>query len=131
VPAGDGELSSNGSPPVAVRWAILGVGLCVTSLLFLDLCDLIFACGCEAFWLAAADHCNIHTAGRPDCPWCGTGVWGTILPFGGVVGMQAMAALPSGTGSAAQRLALVTAAFPVVGGLLGLAFGLVLGYWVP
>ncbi|MDA1094776.1 MAG: hypothetical protein O3A25_16115, partial [Acidobacteria bacterium] len=95
-------MNVNAAPSVGVRWAILVVGLGATSVLFLDLCDLIFACGCEAFWLTAAEHCNIQTAGRPDCPWCATGIWGSVVPIGAVAGAQAMAALPSGTGSAAS-----------------------------
>ena len=124
-------MNVNLAPSVRVRWAIFVVGLGATSVLFLDLCDLIFACGCEAFWLTAAEHCNIQTAGRPDCPWCATGLWGSVVPIGAVAGAQAMAALPSGTGSAARRLTLVTAALPIVGGLVGVVFGLVLGYWAP
>ena len=34
------------------------------------LCDLVFDCGCTWPLLGADAHCDIHTAGPPDCPVC-------------------------------------------------------------
>ena len=36
----------------------------------LPLCDLAFDCGCRWPGLGGYAHCDIHTAGAPDCPWC-------------------------------------------------------------
>ena len=36
----------------------------------LSVCDAIFDCGCAPPWAGAASHCNIHTPGPPDCPFC-------------------------------------------------------------
>lgn len=36
----------------------------------LPLCDLHFDCGCLLPGLGGWRHCDIHTAGPPDCPWC-------------------------------------------------------------
>jgi hypothetical protein len=36
----------------------------------LPLCDLAFDCGCRLPGLGGYAHCDIHTAGAPDCPWC-------------------------------------------------------------
>lgn len=49
--------------------AALVVG--VVAIVFLyPLCGLAFRCGCEAMWMRAAEHCNVHRPGGPHCPWC-------------------------------------------------------------
>ena len=41
-------------------------------------CGLAFRCGCEAMWMGAAEHCNIHAAVGPHCPWCEHAWLGTV-----------------------------------------------------
>lgn len=50
-----------------VGWA---VGMVLASIAILPLCDLSFDCGCRLPGLGGYTHCDIHTAGPPDCPWC-------------------------------------------------------------
>ena len=100
-----------------------------TGLVYLDLCDLIFDCGCRAIWAGGAAACNIQMAGHPDCPWCSYGFWGGALPFLTIVGVQGIVTLRPGRAGAGLRLLMALAALAVVGGLAGVAFGLASGYW--
>ncbi len=47
---------------------LLGVALAAVAVL--PLCNLHFDCGCSWPGLGGWTHCDIHTAGPPDCPWC-------------------------------------------------------------
>lgn len=40
---------------------------------FLQVCDLLFGCGCEGWWAAGVQHCDIMVEGKPDCPFCAGG----------------------------------------------------------
>ena len=42
----------------------------IASFAILPLCDLSFDCDCRLPGLGGYAHCDIHTAGPPDCPWC-------------------------------------------------------------
>lgn len=50
---------------------------------FHSLCALLFSCGCRPIWAGGIDHCNVHQAGVPHCPFCagGTGrfAWVALL----------------------------------------------------
>lgn len=37
---------------------------------FMPVCDLSFDCGCTWPGAGSMAHCDILTAGPPDCPWC-------------------------------------------------------------
>lgn len=52
------------------RLAASLITLAVGAITFLPVCDLNFACGCVLPWNGAAAHCDIHTPGPPNCPWC-------------------------------------------------------------
>ncbi len=43
----------------------------------MPICDMHFDCGCSWPGPGAYAHCDIHTQGPPDCPWC-TG-WTSFL----------------------------------------------------
>lgn len=51
-------------------WTGWILGTVLGSLSFLTLCDLAFDCGCLAPGMGDWQHCDIRTAGPPDCPWC-------------------------------------------------------------
>jgi hypothetical protein len=38
--------------------------------MFMPICDMHFDCGCSWPGPGAYAHCDIHTPGAPDCPWC-------------------------------------------------------------
>ncbi|HVS14122.1 MAG TPA: hypothetical protein VMV46_09370 [Thermoanaerobaculia bacterium] len=110
------------------RAGALAVCAGLAALFFLDLCDLIFDCGCRSLWAGAADHCNVHDPTTPSCPWCVTGRWGTWLPLGVIWAGQAAALLWPGRLSLPWRVALAAVAFFALGGAVGLGFGLATGY---
>ena len=98
-----------------LRW-ILFVVVAGLSLVFLvDLCDLIYDCGCRSLWHGAARPCNIHRPRTPDCPWCSTGTWGLVVPAGAIVAGQALVLLAPGRARTSHRVLLAVALFPVVG----------------
>ena len=50
----------------------------VTSVFTDPLCGALFRCGCVTLWGGAADHCNIHAAAGPHCPWCKSSALGAM-----------------------------------------------------
>ncbi len=100
----------------------------VALLFMIDLCDLIYACGCLSLWNGAAAACNIHDPSSRHCPWCVAGAW-AALPVLGVLGSQAAITLRAGEAGFLKRTAWGLLAFPVVGSLAGLLFGWAYGYW--
>jgi hypothetical protein len=111
------------------RCAILVAAAAVAAAFLTDFCHLVYRCGCTSPWTGGAEHCNIQQAGPPDCPWCSYGWWGLIVPLGAIVAVQAAVALPSWRLGIALRLVVALLAFPLVGGIVAVAFGLVSGYW--
>ena len=101
----------------------------ISGLLFVDLCDAIFGCGCFSLWSGAAEACNIHHAAPPHCPWCAHPGWGGAVAFFSVTVSQAVAVFWPATINLGVRIALALTAFPVVGGGVGLIQGLFIGYW--
>lgn len=101
----------------------------VAVVFYIDLCALLFACGCHSLWNGAAAACNIHSAGAPDCPWCQGAWWSGYTPLLAIVAAQALVAGWPGQASTLRRLALAVLVFPVLGSLLALLYGLALGYW--
>lgn len=101
----------------------------VTSVCFLDLCNLIYRCGCDHLWGAQAAHCNIHNPAGKHCPWCSVGMVGYGILYGGIVLVQLILGFFPRRWSWQKRLAAALIAFPVLGGLEGLVMGLYSGYW--
>jgi hypothetical protein len=101
----------------------------LASVFYIDLCNLIYRCGCGHLWAGAVAQCNIHTPGVKHCPWCAVGTMGGMLLFAGVVAPQILLAFFPARWSWKQRFAAALAAFPVIGGIEGLVMGLVTGYW--
>ncbi len=116
-------------PPFWARWLVLLIAFAVTGAFFLDLCDLIFQCGCNSWWNGAAEQCNIQQAGPPDCPWCASGRAGMVIPFGTIAVAQALIVLGSWPRRLLSRLGLALLAFPVAGAGVGAVFGIAMGYW--
>lgn len=49
---------------------MLAIALTATAFTLLPICNALFDCGCTWPMSGAADHCNIHHPGPPDCPLC-------------------------------------------------------------
>ena len=100
------------------RAAIALAGFVVTSLFFINLCNLIFACGCASLWAGADAHCNIHNAAAPHCPVCSHGVLGYTVVFLAIAGPQLAVALWLKRGHWLLRLAAVLLLFPAAGAVV-------------
>ena len=101
----------------------------LSSALYLNFCDWIYDCGCQAWWSGGVTECNIHDASTHDCPWCSHGFVGGYLPLALVLVGHAAGAFLRYPGGWLTRILVTLLAFPVIGGLTGLAYGLVDGYW--
>ncbi|HYP09364.1 MAG TPA: hypothetical protein VER03_24275 [Bryobacteraceae bacterium] len=115
-------------PRLRSRWLLAIAATVVTSVLFIDFCNLVYACGCRSLWAGADAMCNIHHAGAKHCPWCSIGLAGSVSVWLAIVGAQSLCALRAG-GGWILRSALTFGAFPVVGGALAVALGVAQGYW--
>ncbi len=100
----------------------------VTMTLFINFCNWAYRCGCQSWWAGVADHCNIHAASPPHCPWCVSALAG-YSSFGVILASQALVAFVPWRGGAAGRLALALATFPLAGGVMALLWGWYAGYW--
>ena len=116
------------SRTVVVRLAVLAAAAGLTHLFFIQFCDLLFRCGCEALWAGAAEHCNIHNAAPPHCPWCADGGNLGRLSFWAVVVSQCGLTLWPGRFGTPRAIATFLA-FPAVGAIAGLLSGLGTQYW--
>ena len=101
----------------------------VTSVFFIDLCNVIYQCGCDHLWGAQAAFCNIHNPNAKHCPWCSVGLLGYSLLYGGIVVVQLVLGFFPRRWPWTRRLAAALIAFPVLGGLEGLIMGWSMGYW--
>lgn len=100
-----------------------------TAVFAINFCATIFQCGCQFIWAAGSDHCNIHHATGPHCPWCthdGVGFLASMVP---VFLTQAFFSFRNNDWSWKYRLSAGLAAFPIVGGILGAIVGWFQGYW--
>jgi hypothetical protein len=105
------------------------LGAAVTSLLLIDFCNFVYACGCTHLWAGADAHCNIHNAQPPHCPWCSIGTEGFVVVYLTILGAQFAALRLSFDFGWLVRALLVLAAFPASAGVLALVVGWWKGYW--
>jgi hypothetical protein len=113
---------------IAGRIAVFLVAATATSLFFINLCGTIFQCGCQSLWAGADQHCNVHQPAGKHCPWCSPSEAG-YAAYGAMIGTQAILSFVPRGWNWRRRLLSSVAAFPVVGLVLGLAFGIGSGYW--
>jgi hypothetical protein len=111
------------------RWLVLLLLAALSGVFVIDLCDMVYACGCRSWWAGAEAACNIHAPEPPHCPWCAAGWWGVVGPLGAIVGAQALVLLWPGSASLLARALLATAAFPAVGTTVAVLWGMIVGYW--
>ena len=101
----------------------------VTSVLFINFCDLVYACGCHSLWNGADAHCNIHAHHGKHCPWCSHGMSGYSIIFACIQIPVFAVAFALRRRSWIEGLAGTLLSFPVFGGVVALAVGLWDGYW--
>ncbi len=99
------------------------LGAVVTSVFYIDFCNLVYQCGCASLWAGADAHCNVHNATGRHCPWCSVGIAGSVGLWLSVIVGQAFVAFRT------SRILLTLLVFPLIGGIEALALGLWFGYW--
>jgi hypothetical protein len=104
-------------------------GCSLSTVFFIDFCDLVYRCGCNSLWNGAAQACNIHSHGNRHCPWCSIGSAGAVAVWFSVISVQCFVALGWAGLPLILRVVLTLAAFPITAGILALGMGVVLNYW--
>jgi hypothetical protein len=96
---------------------------------FINLCNLIYRCGCRSLWSGAAEACNIHVAGVKHCPFCSYGAigYGSVLAL--VLIPQLMVSWWPAHWDWRTRLMSAVLVFPVMMAVAALVLGLASGYW--
>jgi hypothetical protein len=112
---------------ISLAAALFSVGF--SAVFFIDLCNLIFQCGCDHLWAGADARCNIHSPTGRHCPWCSMSLAGSTAGYFGIAIPQFILAFHPRRWTVWRRLGLALAAFPLIGGLEGVALGLATGYW--
>jgi len=101
----------------------------VNSVLFINFCASAFQCGCASLWSGADTYCNVHLAGSRHCPWCAHGLAASLFPWALIAAAQAAVSFWPRPIPTAVRLISAVAAFPAIGAVIALAYGLASGYW--
>jgi len=107
------------------RWLVVATVWAVSMSLAYNLCDLLFRCGCTWAWSGAAEHCNVHSAAGPRCPWCTHRAGAFLAAVVPMLGVEAAVILAPGRYGMWARIAAAAVAFTVVGVLAALGFALV------
>lgn len=106
-----------------------GASASVAYATLLNLCALLFQCGCRSWFTGAAAHCNIHLAHAKHCPWC------TLAPtyfwslFGVFVAAQALAIVFLRQRPVAQQFTAALGAYLASATLSALVLGFSQHYW--
>ncbi len=108
---------------------IFFVSAVLTSAFIIDFCGLVYGCGCESWWKAGSQHCNIHNASGKHCPWCTHSGSGFMVGGIFIFGAQGWLSFRPRSWSWPKRLAAAILAFPVVGTIAAIVIGIVQGYW--
>jgi len=109
--------------------AICVVAFVVTSVLFINFCNLVYGCGCRSLWDGADAHCNIHNKHGKHCPWCSHGQTGYGVIFSAILFPQWGMAFATRRKSWLLQASSSLLLFPVMGGIVALVVGLMDGYW--
>ena len=106
------------------------IAFALTAVFFIDFCNLVYRCGCTSLWAGADAKCNIHDhAAKKHCPWCSHGETGYGVIFASVLWPQWMVAYLARRRPWKTHLLATVLSFPLAGGLVALAVGLMDGYW--
>ena len=107
----------------------LAAAFAVSSVFFIDVCGLVFGCGCRSLWAGASEACNIHHAASPHCPWCEHPAAAGAVAFAAVALVQALILMGPGRAGLPLRFAVALLSFPVTAGLVGTIQGILWDYW--
>ncbi len=102
---------------------VTGLVLALTAGLFLNVCDLLYDCGCTWAWAGGVAPCNIHQSEGPHCPWCAHGAAGSGLVFS----LTALAEISAARGAARSTLSRLAASL-IAGAVTLVALGLLFAW---
>src|SRR5512145_216588 len=108
---------------------VLAAAMALSSIFFIDVCGLVFGCGCRSLWAGAAFACNIHNDAPPHCPWCAHPAAAGAVAFAAMALVQGRIVLGPGRAGLPLRFALALLSFPLVAGLVGFVQGILWDYW--
>jgi hypothetical protein len=107
----------------------LVIVLALGSVFVIDVCGLVFGCGCRSLWAGAAEACNIHNEGPPHCPWCEHPLAAGAVAFGAMAVVQAAVILGPGRAGLLLRSVLALLSFPLIASAVGTIQGFLWEYW--
>ncbi|MGH9388328.1 MAG: hypothetical protein ACRD1Z_01850 [Vicinamibacteria bacterium] len=107
----------------------LAAAIGVSSVFFIDVCGLVFGCGCRSLWAGASEACNIHHAAGPHCPWCAHPVAAGAVAYAAMALVQALILFGPGGAGLPLRFTLALLSFPMTAGLVGTIQGILWDYW--
>jgi hypothetical protein len=110
------------------RLVPFAVSFTVSCLFFINVCDLIFGCGCRSLWSGADAMCNVHLSASRHCPFCSRGVAGYAAIMTLVSAPQFAVSMWT-QWSRAARIVVCLLLFPAAMLVVGLAAGAYDGYW--
>jgi hypothetical protein len=110
------------------KWSPFAIALAADCVLFINLCSLIFRCGCRPLWAGAAMACNIHMAGMKHCPFCAHGESGQGIVMAAIIIPQLIVAIRA-PWTWYLRFFAMLAIFPIAETIAALLFGWSDGYW--
>lgn len=104
------------------KWAGFSALAAITYVFYINLCQLVFQCGCGWLWTTAATHCNIHQKGVKHCPVC-------LLPTPEYLALLATILVAQGYLIWRGKWLWATLAFPLMAVIQMLLLGYYRGYW--
>jgi hypothetical protein len=110
---GKRRLAINGAAAAGLGW--------VTWLFYINICQMVFQCGCTFLWAGGAAKCNIHHGPR-HCPVCELAAGEYYLLLASIVAIQGVLLWRG-------KPWLAVLAFPVLAAGQALALGWYRGYW--
>jgi hypothetical protein len=114
--------------PSVDRLLPFGISFAATSVFFIDICALLFDCGCRSLWAGADAMCNVHVADGPHCPFCSHGVAGYAVVMFAVSAPQLAVSMWTRWSRTTRAVACLIL-FPAAMALVGATAGWWEGYW--
>jgi hypothetical protein len=113
---------------VLTKWSPFDLALVADCVFFINICSVIFKCGCVSLWAGADMACNIHMAHGKHCPFCAHGWQGQAIVMAAIIVPQVFVTLKAAWSWPVRLLAML-AIFPAAEGISALILGLWDGYW--
>jgi hypothetical protein len=107
----------------------LAAALSLTLVFLIDVCGLVFGCGCRSLASGAAAACNVHHASPPHCPWCAHPFAGGAVAVAAIASVQAWILWRPGRAKLPLRFVLAVLSFPLTAAAFGALQGFLWDYW--